>query len=186
MKNYNDFLNGKCLIAHPRIKDDTLSNAIVFIYSQTEDETIGFIINKKVDDVFVGDLVIQVNISSDKCVNLHRGGNKDTSKAFIIHTADYQTNDSVQVNESYAISSSIDVISDIIRNRGPRKSTVVLGYVQWETKQLLNDIKDNYWWIVDATDEVLFSNDDEHKWSKVMTENLGIDLERFPSSVGRA
>ncbi|MDR1694166.1 MAG: YqgE/AlgH family protein [Lactobacillaceae bacterium] len=177
---------GKCLIACPKIDMGTLSNSIVYVCSQIDGETFGFIINKKADDTIMGSIALQTSINNEKVIDLYKGGKKDNTKAFIIHTSDYKDETSINVDDDICVSSSIDVIRDIINSTGPRKYLIVLGYMTWNTQILEKEIKKNDWWIIEPTEKLLFSDDSEKKWGKVMTEVLGIDLDRFYFKEGSA
>lgn len=184
MENFEQFLNGKLIIACPKTKNNILSRSIIYICSQDEDETIGFIVNKKQNNISSCETLLSTDFNMVNII-FYKGGDKETCKVFIIHTNDYIIENSISIDEHISISSSTEIINDIGRKKGPKKSRIVLGYLQWDTQNLIKEIKKNDWWILDSNDEIVFS-ENEHKWEEIMLENLNIDTNRLSITSGNA
>ena len=89
------------------------------------------------------------------------------------------------INKDIAISSSIDIISDIAYGIGPKENLIALGYSSWAPQQLENEIKSNSWLVLQPDNELIFHTKDEEKWQKAIDE-LGIDISRLSTNSGHA
>ena len=84
-----------------------------------------------------------------------------------------------------AISSSIDVLTDIVFRSGPKENLIALGYANWALQQLEQEIINNYWLVAPASSELVFRTKDEDKWQKTL-DSLNVDPTRLSAFSGRA
>lgn len=184
-KNY---LTGKCLIAAPNMQDERFANTLIYICSHSEHGAMGFVVNKKIKEFSFADLASQLpiaNINPSLPIDLYQGGPLEKVRGFVIHSTDYIKEDTVVIDEKIAISSSIDIITDIAFGIGPKDNLIALGYASWAPHQLEQEIIQNTWLVVNPTNDLVFHTKDEEKWQKAIDE-LGIDLCRLTQICGRA
>ena len=139
----DNYLNGKCLIASPNMEDERFANTLIYICSHTASGAMGFVINKKFEEFSFKDLARQLTIPT-LCpvapIDIHQGGPLETIRGFVIHSSEYMQKDSIKVSSDVAISSSIEVISDIANGIGPSQNIIALGYSCWKAQQLEQEI----------------------------------------------
>lgn len=184
----NNFLTGKCLIAMPNMCDERFANTLIYICSHSENGAMGFVVNKKIKEFSFSDLASQLpitNISPVVPIDLHQGGPLEKVRGFVLHSTDYIKEDTVVIDDKIAVSSSIDIITDIAFGCGPKDNLIALGYASWAPNQLENEIVNNSWMVVNPTPELVFRTKDEEKWHKAL-EALGIDISRMSTVCGRA
>ena len=184
----NQYLTGKCLIAMPQLQDERFANSVIYICSHTENGAMGFVLNKKIKDFSFADLARQLpvaNINPALPIELHQGGPLEKVRGFVLHSTDYIKEDTVLIDDKMAVSSSIDIITDIAFGIGPKDSLIALGYASWAPKQLEQEIVANSWMVVQPSTELVFHTKDEDKWQKAM-DALGIDVGRLSEFCGRA
>ena len=187
MQNDN-FLTGKCLIAMPNMFDERFANSLIYICSHSESGAMGFVVNKKIKEFSFADLATQLPIANMNPlvpIDLHQGGPLEKVRGFVLHSTDYIKEDTIVIDEKIAISSSIDIITDIAFGIGPKDNLIALGYASWAPKQLEQEIMNNSWMVVNSSPELLFRTKDEEKWSKALGE-LGVDVGRLSTFCGRA
>lgn len=170
----------------PSLDDERFSHSLVYICSHTKDGAMGFVVNKKIKEFSFADLANQLPISTIKPIapiELHQGGPLEKVRGFVIHSTDYIKEDTIIINNHIAVSSSIDIISDIAFGIGPKENLIALGYTSWGPQQLEQEIINNSWLVTDPDCELVFRTKDEDKWQKAI-ESLGIDITRLynPSS----
>lgn len=188
MKNEENYLTGKCLVSMPGMKDGPFANALIFICSHTKDGAMGFVVNKTLQEFSFADLANQLPIKTIKPIErmaLHQGGPLEKVRGFVIHSTDYVKDDTIIIDESIAISSSIDVITDIAFGLGPKENIIALGYASWAPQQLEKEIVNNSWLVVNPTPDLVFRTKDEEKWQKAIS-SLGFDLNCLSCTMGRA
>lgn len=188
MNNKTDFLTGKCLVAMPNILDERFSQSLIYICSHNQEGAMGFIVNKKIKEFSFTDLATQLPITPLQPIapiDLHHGGPLEKIRGFVLHTTDYIKNDTLVINDQIALSSSIDIITDIAFGIGPKDNLIALGYSSWSAKQLENEIKNNNWLVITPNTELVFRTKDEDKWQKAIDE-IGIDINRLSYTTGHA
>lgn len=188
MKKDKHYLTGQCLVSMPNIQDDRFDKVLVYICSHTKHGAMGFVVNKKIKEFSFNDLATQLPITLAQPlvpIDLHQGGPLDKVRGFVLHSADYQKDDTILIDDNIAVSSSIDVLTDIAFGLGPHDNLIALGYASWAPEQLEEEIKNNTWLVVPATPELVFRTKDEEKWQKAL-ETIGIDVCRLSDCAGRA
>ena len=184
----NCYLTGKCLVAMPSMQDERFANTVIYICSHTENGAMGFVVNKKIKDFSFSDIASQLpiaNLNYSLPIDLHQGGPLEKVRGFVIHSTDYIKEDTVVIDDKIAISSSIDIITDIAFGIGPKENLIALGYASWAPKQLEQEIVQNSWMVLTPTTDLVFRTKDEEKWQKAI-DALGIDLGRLSEFCGRA
>ncbi len=182
------YLNGKCLIATPGFEDDFFKEALIYICSHNKDGALGFVINKPIEDISFQDIakdLVNIDTQAPNYANILNGGPLDKIRGFVLHSTDYMADDSIAIDKKIAISSSLSIISDIAKNQGPKKNMVVLGHASWSAGQLEEEIKNNFWQIIDCDDELLFNTPIADKRLKAF-ERLGLSPERLSPICGHA
>lgn len=184
--NNGNYLTGKCLVSMPNMEDERFAETLIYICSHTKDGAMGFVVNKKIKEFSFADLANQLPISTLKPIepiDLHQGGPLEKVRGFVIHSTDYVKEDTIVIDEKIAVSSSIDIITDIAFGLGPKENLIALGYASWAPQQLEQEILNNTWLVTNPTPELVFRTKDEEKWNKAV-ESLGIDITRLSSKLG--
>ncbi len=182
-------LTGKLLIAMPGMSDPRFAHSIVLLCAHSADGAMGLILNKPMGDMSFSDLLDQLSIEEtpdSRQMALHFGGPVEGGRGFVLHSADYASQiSSLVVDDSFAMTATIDVIEDLAAGGGPEKALMALGYSGWGPNQLEEELAANGWLICDASLEVVFDLQDEVKWEAALN-TLGIDPLTLSASAGRA
>lgn len=187
-KDNSEYLVGKCLISSPLMEGDLFAKSVIYICSHTKDGAMGFIVNKKIKEFSFADLAMQLPIDFKKPVSpidLYQGGPLDKVRGFVLHSTDYQRGESIEPGGGIAISSSVDILTDIAFGCGPKENLIALGYANWAPTQLEQEIIANKWLVAPANPELIFRTRDEEKWQTALN-NIGVDIARFSAVCGRA
>lgn len=148
----------------------------------------GFRCEQKIKEFSFADLANQLPINTIhpiEPIDLHQGGPLEKVRGFVLHSTDYIKPDTVVIDDKIAVSSSIDIITDIAFGTGPKENLIALGYASWAPQQLESEIVNNSWLVANPTPELVFRTKDEEKWQKAI-ESLGIDLSRLVAKAGHA
>ena len=182
------YLTGKCLVSMPDMADERFADTLIYICSHSREGAMGFVVNKKIKEFSFADLANQLPINTIypvEPIDLHQGGPLEKVRGFVLHATDYIKRDTVVIDEKIAISSSIDIITEIAFGMGPKENLIALGYARWAPMKLEKEIANNAWLVANPTPELVFRTKDEEKWQKAI-ESLGIDLTRLVSKAGHA
>ena len=182
-------LAGQLLVAMPQMLDPRFARSGIYLCAHSGDGgAMGLVINKPLGSLTMGELFAQLDISPSGPVisrPVHFGGPVDSSRGFVLHTADYDEGATLAVGNDIAVTASLDILRAIAKGQGPRHSLFALGYAGWAPGQLDAEIQANGWLSVAADDRIIFDPDQDGKWRRALGK-LGIDLSMLSSEAGHA
>ncbi len=184
----NDYLTGKLLVAMPYMADSRFDHAVIYVCGHDEYGAIGLVINKSLNSLTFTDLLMQLDINplaSARSVQMQAGGPVEVSRGFVLHTTDYHSDSTVRVGENFCITATLDVLRTLAGGQGPRKFLLALGYTGWGSNQLEQEIQDNYWMVVEPSEEIVFNSALDFRWRASMA-SLGVDPLTLSLDSGRA
>ncbi len=190
--NFNDchdgYYEGQMLIATPYVRGEVFSGAVIYIFSHNAGGATGIIVNKPLEMVHYASLFQQLSIDISKHtedLSIHHGGPAEENRGFVLHSAEYELEDTLCNDCGISVTASIKILRDIAANKGPEKSLLAIGYAGWSAGQLEAEIEANLWLTVPATPEIIFNSANNTKYN--MAEKLlGIDMFRVAPMAGHA
>ncbi len=184
----SDDLTGQLLVAMPGMSDPRFAKTVIYICSHSAEGSMGLVINRLVQTLTFPDLLQQLKIESyegEQAIQVHLGGPVDEERGFVLHSPDYMKDSTVVVGARFALTATIDILRDIAHGVGPDKSLLALGYAGWGPGQLDQEILENGWLNVPASDEIVYDDHLETKWERAVAQ-LGIDPRLLSEEAGHA
>jgi len=184
----SSYLVGQFLVSMPGMADPRFENTVIYMCHHAADGAMGLIVNRSIEDLAFRDILTQLDIKparSCEHIRVHRGGPVETSRGFVLHTADYHREGTLVVSEDIALSATTEVLRAIAVGEGPSRSLMALGYAGWGEGQLDDEIKRNAWLSVPADLDLLFAEDLGSKWVRALGK-LGINPAMLSASAGHA
>ena len=185
-----DFLAGRLLIAMPGIGDPRFERAVILMCAHSADNAMGVTVNHPLDGLSLGELLDRLGVKpkvvrGDQAVLA--GGPVDRERGFVIHTADYTTNDStLTVGEGIALTPTREVLEAMADvERRPRQSILALGCATWGAGQLEQEIRENVWLACEADESLVFDEDHQTKWTRAMAK-IGVRVDHLSAQAGSA
>jgi putative transcriptional regulator len=182
-------LTGELLVAMPQMMDPRFARSVVYICAHSgEAGAMGLVINKPLGSLTMGELFAQLDITpsgSAASRPVHFGGPVEAGRGFVLHSADYNEDATLVVDDKIALTATLDVLRAIGQGRGPHQSLFALGYAGWAPGQLDAEIQANGWLSVPADEAIVFGPDHERKWQRALAK-LGVDLTMLSSEAGHA
>ena len=182
-------LTGKLLIAMPGMGDPRFEHSVVFMCAHSDEGAMGLIVNKPAEEVVLRDVLDQLEISPENAAGnmpVHFGGPVEVARGFVLHSPDYTSRlQTLDIAGKFAMSATVDILEDIAKGEGPRKSMIMLGYSGWGPGQLEGEIGQNGWLTSDADPDLVFEVSDTSKWLKAL-ERLGVDPLGLSATAGHA
>lgn len=182
------YLAGQMLIAMPQMADPRFARTVVYLCAHTAEGAMGLVVNRAIDGLSFPQLLEQfeIPVSSDcDSIPVHFGGPVESGRGFVLHSDDYQHDNTLRVAEGVALTATVDVLRAIAGGTGPRQMLLALGYAGWGSGQLDSEIRDNAWLIVPADLDLLFSGNLERKYEQAI-QKLGIDVGLLSGEAGHA
>ncbi len=189
------YLDGQLLVAMPSMTDPRFHRAVIYMCAHSAEGAMGLVINQRAPHITLPTLLEQLEIIAEKTrtvairVNsmaVHFGGPVETSRGFVLHSADYFAADStLPINESVCLTATVDILKAIARGDGPDKAILALGYAGWAAGQLEYEIQTNGWLNCPADPAIVFDGELESKYARAL-DSLGIDPSHLVVAAGRA
>ena len=160
------------LIATEKMKDNRFEKTVIAMLENDKDGAWGLVINKPIGSIPMA-LLIDPSLNTSKereelyklNIPVFWGGPVGTKEIFILHSNEYQS-DTTNNYGSISISQDYNILFDIVKNKGPEKSLVILGYSGWGSGQLEGEMERDGWILSDIDLEIIFSKESNTKWNK--------------------
>ena len=181
-------LAGQLLIAMPAMGDTRFSHAVIFLCAHAPEGALGIVVNQKLATPRFDELLQQLEIAPAppaRSLRVLSGGPVETSRGFVLHSAEWHGEGTMRVNEIASLTASLDILRLVAEGTGPQEALLALGYAGWGPGQLDQEIQANGWLTAPAEAAILFDADDATKWHRALGL-LGIDPALLSASSGRA
>jgi putative transcriptional regulator len=183
------FLEGKLLIAMPGMADERFAQTVVYMCAHSSKGAMGIVINKPIPGLSFTELMKQLQIETTSAATklpILYGGPVETGRGFVLHSGDYEGNDStLPVSEDISLTATLDILRAIAEGRGPKHALFALGYAGWGAGQVESEFQFNGWVHCHADPALVFSTDPQEKWSAALSR-LGINPSGLVANTGRA
>lgn len=191
-----DTLKGQFLVAMPDMGDERFAETVIYLVAHGDDGAMGLVVNKPMPDMHISDIIDEIGMDEETDSiriapkkldeDVLRGGPVDTSRGFVLHSDDYfRDGNSYPVEDGICLTATLDVLRAIAKGEGPSKSLLALGYCGWGAGQLENELRNNGWLTVDATEDVLFSTPPEKRYDAALA-TLGLTRATLSAHGGTA
>ncbi|RIY03402.1 YqgE/AlgH family protein [Aureimonas flava] len=187
-------LEGHFLIAMPGMHDERFARSVVYVCAHSPNGAMGFIINKA-QPLSFATLLKQLEIVEDtdeirlpqkgREVSVCNGGPVEQGRGFVLHSDDYDSDSTVEVDDGISLTPTLDILKAISRGEGPSSAIMVLGYAGWSAGQLESEIAANGWLTCAADLEIVFANELDAKYSRALAI-LGVDPAFLATDAGHA
>jgi len=164
-------LTGQLLIAAPTIGDPRFAHTVILMVRHDADGAFGIVINRPVGERPIASLLERAGEDvSDISGNLQifAGGPVQPELGFVVHSAEYRLDETLEVDGRVAMTANRQVLRDIGHNRGPVKSLFALGYAGWGPGQLEGELARHDWFTTSAEPRLIFDDDRANLWEEAM------------------
>jgi putative transcriptional regulator len=163
-------LAGQFLVATPSMSDPRFERTVILMARHDKDGAFGLIINRLAAERPLSQLL---EVLGDKdtpvsgTVRLFAGGPVQPELGFVIHSSDYHSPQTLDVDGRVGVTMNREILRDIGLGKGPQKSMVLFGYAGWAPGQLEGEIARRSWTTVPADGRLIFDEDREKLWDIV-------------------
>lgn len=202
-------LTNHFIIAMPGLTDPLFAKTVSYICQHDSQGAMGLTINHPMDVTFnelLSELNIPLNNTALSSTPIYQGGPVDAGHGFILHTNEFSVNkdaaentlekyaehhaspyasQTLKINDSLSVSSSIEILRTIANNQGPKKYLIALGYSGWGAGQLEREMSENAWLNVPADQHIIFDTPDNLRW-ETAAKQMGVDIHLISSESGHA
>jgi len=160
-------LKGQLLIATPAMRDTRFDRAVILMVQHDGNGAMGIVINQPLGERPLADLLAAFGTKDATVagnVRIFLGGPVQPEVSFVIHGAEYGRPETLGIDARLAATPSREVLHDIARNAGPKKSLIAFGYAGWGPGQLEGELARNVWYTAPADPGLVFDDDRDKVW----------------------
>ena len=158
--------SGKILISAPTLTD-VFNRSVIFLTEHDINGSVGLIINKKLKY----NLKDIVDTFSEIDAPVYFGGPVQTEIVSVLHRIGNKIGGH-EISDGIYYSCDIDKLNDLAENKLLNMNDIrfYLGYSGWNEGQLLNEIKQNSWFISKGIEDYIFDIEAKKLWSKTLND----------------
>ena len=162
---------GRLLIAEPSILNDSSFNrAIILITEHTDNNSVGFILNRPLDYT-LQDLLPE--IESDFVI--YQGGPVEQDNLYFVHQVPELIPESIKVDNGIFWGGNFESLKKLLSDGSLNKNDIrfFLGYSGWGKNQLEDELNSNSWFISENDIKNIFSKNEESLWKNKILQQGG-------------
>lgn len=150
----------------------------------------GLVINVPVD-LTLAELLKQLKIDIESRshkeleTQILQGGPVSPERGFVLHTPQSGYASSLKLNDDLMVTTSKDILEVLGTPSEPEKYLVTLGYAGWNPGQLEQELSDNSWLTIPASNDIIFDSPIHLRW-ELAANRLGIDIWQLTGDAGHA
>lgn len=165
---------GQLLVATAVLRGPPFEHAVILVAQHNKDGALGIVINRPLEERSIANLLDGFGADASGVtgkVRVHAGGPVDPQIGFVLHSADYHSDDDVDIDGRVALTSGPDILRDIGLGKGPRQSLVAFGYAGWGPSQLDDELRKGAWTTVPEDPALVFDDDRTKVWTDAVTRH---------------
>lgn len=181
-------LTNHFLIAMPAMTDPFFAKSLTYVCEHNDEGAMGIVVNRPIS-LTLSELFAQINMPLNQSeledMPVHFGGPVQTDRGFVLHDTGEEWQSTLKVNDQVSLTTSKDILQAVGEGKGPKHLLITLGYAGWSEGQLEQEIADNAWLSVPATEHILFDLPAEERLPAAMAL-LGVDYATLSEEAGHA
>ena len=162
---------GQLLIATAALRGPPFEHTVILVAQHSKDGALGIVINRPLEERSIANLLDAFGADASGVngnVRVYLGGPVDPQIGFVLHSADYHSDDDVDIDGRVALSSGPEILRDIGLGKGPRQSLVAFGYAGWGPSQLDDELLKGLWTVVPEDPALVFDDDRTKVWTDAL------------------
>src|ERR1700744_3342049 len=182
------FLTGQLLIAMPALADPRFQQRVLYVCAHPPEGARGLVLTRPIVKPTFDDLLKQLSVEPlppVRQIKLCAGGPVENARGFVLHTNDWTGEGSLKVDNTMALTASLDVLKVLAEGGGPRECVRAWGYAGWGPGQLDQAIQANSWLSAPADETLLFDGQHDTKWRRAFAK-LRVDPVLLSEFAGHA
>jgi putative transcriptional regulator len=165
---------GQLLIASPDLHQPEFDHAVILLAQHSREGALGIVINRPAKRRPFADLLKAFGADAagiSGTIGVFLGGPVDPGIGLVLHSAEYNRPDTLDIDGRVALTIGPDVIRDIGLGKGPEKSLVAFGYAGWAAAQLDNELAQGVWMTMPEDPALVFDDDRAKVWADALARH---------------
>ncbi len=165
---------GQLLVAAPELRQAAFDHAVILLAQHSHEGALGIVINRPGATRPIAGLLSGLHADTGGIagsVRVFFGGPVDPNFGLVLHSAEYNRAETIDIDGRVAITVAPAVLRDIGLGKGPNKSLVVFGYADWGRAQLENELAHGVWVLVPEDPGLVFDDERANVWTEAMARH---------------
>lgn len=182
-----DSLAGRMLLAMPGMGDPRFEHAVIAMAIHDPEGALGIGLGHLHPGLRLHTVLDNLGIEPGEApdVVVHNGGPVEPQRGFLVHSPEWQRDDSIVVGERFGLSASLDALRSIAEGRGPEQWAFALGYAGWGAGQLDDEMQRHGWFAAGCREKILFDTPAAARWTAAWRAE-GVDPAMLAGEAGQA
>jgi len=181
-------LSNHFLIAMPAMADPFFAKSLTYVCEHNEQGALGIVVNRPIN-LTLSELFAQIQLPLNPAelqdMPVHFGGPVQTDRGFVLHEPTGQWQSTLSISDKIGLTTSKDILQAVGEGQGPHNLLVTLGYAGWSQGQLEDELSQNAWLTVAASEQILFRMSPEERLPAALAL-LGVDYASLSEDAGHA
>ena len=171
----------------PGIGDPRFDRAVIAMCAHDPHGALGIGVGRLVPRLGLHGLLAELRIEAGDIPDapVHLGGPVEPQRGFVLHSQDWECDETLKVAERWSLTGTLDVLRAIVAGTGPSRWVVALGYAGWGEGQLDAELNRHGWFATPGDDAILFDRRADERWAAGFGV-AGIDSRLLAAGAGRA
>ncbi len=165
---------GQLLVAAPELRQAAFDHAVILLAQHSHEGALGIVINRPGATRPIAGLLSGFHADASGVagsVRVFFGGPVDPNFGLVLHSAEYNRAETIDIDGRVAMTVAPTVLRDIGLGKGPNKSLVAFGYAGWAPAQLENELAHGAWVLVPEDPGLVFDDDRANVWTEAMARH---------------
>jgi len=156
---------GKLLVATDEVRGPYFAQTVVLLLHHDETGTLGVVVNRPIDASAIESSLVDEDLAAHRS-SFYWGGPMSQSTVRALFRTDTPPEDAVQVFDAVHL---VDVDEALLATASnAAKLRFFVGYAGWSAGQLEHELAFDSWYILPATEELVFAEDTGDIWHKLL------------------
>jgi len=167
----DDSLAGQLLVASREMGDPRFSETVILVVRHDKTGALGIVINRPIEERSLASLMEALGDKGSDAkgsVRIFAGGPVEPATGFVVHSAEYRRNATIDIDGHVAVTSDPQILRDIGRGGGPLKALVAFGYAGWGPGQLEAELARHDWFTEPEDPKLVFDADRAVLWQEAL------------------
>lgn len=158
---------GVFLVATPELMDPNFYHTVILLVSYGKDGALGLIINRPTE-ITIQQAIPDIKEFKNAASIIYFGGPVNRNNLFALFTSDKKPDNAQNAIGNIYFSGSKDIILSLLKNGDEKeRKRIYAGYAGWIPEQLEFEIRRGSWKIIEASEEMIFSDFPENIWPSI-------------------
>jgi putative transcriptional regulator len=165
---------GNLLIAPPAVKGNFWYKTVIMVTEHDQNGSVGLVLNRRSQTSIV-EFALSLGIHADIPGFVYVGGPINTKSLSFLHTTDWQSKNTMRINNEFSLSSADDILPRLAAGDMPERWRLFVGMCGWTQGQLIGEMQGKAPWNIatswcwsNSSIDLVFGSDNKDQWCNAL------------------